>query len=349
MIFLSLLFSDTHDVFGIYALVRPKAAGVLKTKLETLASLKRKLRAALDKDCGGIPGWLEDELLKYAGRAKKLGARINFQRVWENHRAEIDVNRVVATLAYFLDGLYLNHNGIQLYWNRYALLGSRRGNFADLIRKQLGFDLSATPTSVARVFDGVDEDEVTYAIVHRVLIPNGFRILSVSYPGAQGSFAILSEREKGLAQSRRYPDVVAIPPTPSSFDVLLDENKGMFQTASVKSAARQVRKYRTDAKSRNGLREALVRAKVIDPKGNLKDIVIGIGFGATGQQTTWQPDAVDFIFRVVGRTRWAIGIFRQDLREMIPTIQAETNYPECFQIVPPSEQSTLFESDIAKC
>lgn len=340
--FLSLLF-DTHSIWGIYALVRPKAKGVLKSKLETLPVLQKKLRAALDKDRGGIPPWLEKELIKYAARAKRLNARVNFQRVWQEYRTEIEKSKVVTTLAYFLDGLYLNQNGVQLYWDRYALLGGHKGNFTELIRKQFGFDVNTKPTPIALVTDNVDEDEVTYAIAHRVLIPNGFRILSISYPGAQGGFAILPEPEKGLAQVRQYPDVVAVPPYLSSFDVLLDENKGMFQNAGVQSAVRQVNQYRTNPKSRRGLREALVRAKVIDQDGDIKDIVIGVGFGAVGQQTYWRPDQVDFIFRVVGRTRWAIGIFRQDLREMIPVIESGTNYPECFRIVPSSDQPPLFD------
>ncbi len=343
LLFLSLLLSDTHEIFGIYALVRPKEEGLLKAKMETLASLRRKLRAALDKDRNGIPAWLESELERYAHRAKKLNARLNFQRVWEKHREKIGENRVTAALAYFLDGLYLNHNGIKLYWNRYALLGERKGNFANLIRKQLGFEADSMPTPVTEVRDGVDEDEVTYAIVHRVLIPNGFRILSISYPGAQGSFAVLPEPGKGLSQARRYPDVVAIPPDRSSFDALIDENKGMFQTASVNSAVREAQKYRTDENSKNALQKALVRARVIDQNGIIKDIVIGVGFGATGQHTVWNPDTVDFIFRVVARRRWSIGIFRQELRAMIPTIESETRYPLRFQIVPPINQPTPFD------
>jgi hypothetical protein len=341
--FLSLLFSDTYEIFGIYALVRPKEEGLLKAKLETPTSLRRKLRAALDKDHGGLPAWLEAELEKYARRAKRLNTRINFQRVWETHRDEINKNRVVATLAYFLDGLYLNYNGIKLYWNRYALLGEAKGNFGKLVRKQFGFDIDSTPTPISEIIDGVDEDEVTYAIAHRVLIPNGFRILSISYPGAQGSCAVLPEPGKGLSQARNYPDVVAIPPDRSSFDALIGENKGMFRTTGVNSAVREVKKYRTDDESKRALRAAFVRAKVIDQNGVIKDIVIGVGFGATGQQTVWQPDAIDFIFRVVGRTQWSIGIFRQELRDMIPIIEAETRYPQCFQIVPPSNQPTLFE------
>jgi hypothetical protein len=53
---------------------------------------------------------------------------------------------------------------------------------------------------------------------------------------------------------------------------------------------------------------------------------------ATGESSTWRPDAVDFIFRIVGRTKWAIGIFRQDLRDLIPHIEGETSFPRCYRI-----------------
>jgi hypothetical protein len=79
------------------------------------------------------------------------------------------------------------------------------------------------------------EDEVTYTIIHKVLIPNGFQIISVSYPGAQGSWAILPNPELGKAQPREYIDVIALPPSNSKIDVILNESKGMFSKSSVET------------------------------------------------------------------------------------------------------------------
>jgi len=38
--------------------------------------------------------------------------------------------------------MYLNHNGIKLYWDRYKLLGGDKdnSNFLELIKKHFGFN-----------------------------------------------------------------------------------------------------------------------------------------------------------------------------------------------------------------
>ena len=52
------------------------------------------------------------------------------------------------------------------------------------------------------------EDVLTYCIVHRVLKQNGLKVLSVSYPGAQGDRVMLVQRSRGRNQERKYIDVV---------------------------------------------------------------------------------------------------------------------------------------------
>ena len=52
------------------------------------------------------------------------------------------------------------------------------------------------------------EDELTYVIVHTVLKQNALKILSVSYPGAQGDRVMLVQKHKGKAQERKYVDVI---------------------------------------------------------------------------------------------------------------------------------------------
>ena len=334
LIFISVLLSDGRDIFGVYALVRPKTEG-LKEELTSIASLRSKLDLAFQKDKGGIPTWLMTAIRNYVKRAKKLNTTMNLQPVWDANRDEIQKNRVVMTLAYFLDGLYLNQNGIKLKWNKYALLGGKKGKqrFGDLLRAQLGFHDPSPPTRLEEMTNGVDEDEVTYIIAHRVLIPNGFQIIHISYPGAQGGGAILPEKSKGLSQKREYLDVLAVPPRArAGFDALLNENKGMFQQSSIEKDIRKLTDYQANEEKRDALKQALVRAQVMSQDGIIRDIVIGIGFGTTNDLTTWRPDAVDFIFRIVGRTKWAIGIFRQDLRDMIPHIEGEINFPRCYRI-----------------
>ena len=125
-------------------------------------------------------------MIKIADNATSLNQEVNFQYFWEQYQSQIQSNKVILTIAYLLDGIYLNHNGLKLVWDRRALLGNSESRFLDLLKDYFGFNVYSIPCEIIGVDNEVDEDEVTYAIAHRVLIANGFKIVSISYPGAQG-------------------------------------------------------------------------------------------------------------------------------------------------------------------
>jgi len=58
--FISFLFSETRQVYGIYALVRPRGNDLMKQDLTTLELMRSKLETALEMDKGGLPDWLID-------------------------------------------------------------------------------------------------------------------------------------------------------------------------------------------------------------------------------------------------------------------------------------------------
>jgi len=180
----------------------------------------------------------------------------------------------------------------------------------------------------------VDEDEVTYAIAHRVFIPNKFRIISISYPGSQGGGAVLPDPELGKAQPREYPDIIVLPPSKNAkIDVILNESKGMFSLAEVEKDTAKVLRYKNDKKLQGALKETLVVAQVFDKNDVLRNILIGVAFGVNNDfHTRWRPTDVDFIFRITNRKRWAIGIFNQALSELIPKIEGNTTFPQIFKI-----------------
>lgn len=334
--FISFAYSQNYSIFGIYALVRPRSTVILKKELINLSSLKLKFNGALQKDAGGIPEWFTEELAKVVKNAKSQKEEINFQSIWEKYKSKITENKVVMTIAYFLDGMYLNYNGVKLYWDRYKLLGGNKinSNFLDLLKNYFGFTDYTAPLPIEEVEDEVDEDEVTYAIAHRVLIPNKFRIVSISYPGSQGGGAILPEPEKGKAQPREYLDIIALPPKKSDkVDVLLNESKGMFNQVEIEKAINKILRYKKDKKLQNALKETLVVAQVIDENNKIRKIIIGVSFGIkSNTPTTWRPDEIDFIFRIVNREKWAIGIFNQSLKDLIPIISGKTGYPKVYKI-----------------
>jgi hypothetical protein len=342
--FISFLFSSTREVFGIYALVRPRGNDLMKRDLTTLDLMCSKLETALEMDKGGLPDWLIDEFQIVVQNAKSLTDVIDFQPVLEKHKARITENKVVMTLSYFLDGIYLNHNGICLKWDKRKLINSTDKNFLPAFSAYFGFSNYTKPTPIIEVANEVDEDEVTYTIVHKVLIPNGFQIVSVSYPGSQGGGAILPNPELGKAQPREYPDVIALPPAHSKIDVVLNESKGMFAKSSVEKDVEKILRYKTDENLKTALKETLFVAQVIDKNKQLKNIVIGVAFGVkNGTITNWQPDNVDFIFRITNRNEWAIGIFKQEMSDLIKRIEGKTDFPTVYKLDREKEMQLKFE------
>lgn len=340
--FISFLFSEERDVFGVYALVRPRGNALMKQDMTSVSLMQRKLNTALEMDKGGLPNWLIAELKKVVKNAKSLDEQIDFQPVWEKHLKDITESKVVMTLAYFLDGMYLNHNGLLITWNKRKLVNTRNRDFVPAFAQHFKFAQYVAPTPIVEITKEVDEDEVTYAIIHRVLIPNGFKIVSVSYPGAQGGGAVLPNPELGKAQPREYPDVIALPPIGSKIDVVLNESKGMFTAASVEKDVAKMLLYKTEETRKKALKETLFVAQVIDKNKQLKNIVVGVSFGVkSNASTTWRPDNVDFIFRIVDRKQWAIGIFKQEMRNLISKIEGKTNFPILYKC-DKSVQNSLF-------
>jgi len=332
--FISFLFSETRQVFGIYALRRTSMR--LKVDIDSISTMRTQLKSALDKDRedgGSITKWFEELLIDTAQKATTLTDSIDVTDILLQNQNELLKNKVVFTIAYFLDGIYINHNGICLKWDKRKLVGSTSKNFLPAFSAYFGFSSYTKPMSIIEVANEVDEDEVTYTIVHKVLIPNGFKIVSVSYPGSQGGGAILPNPALGKAQPREYPDVIALPPIHSKIDVLLNESKGMFSQSGVKEDIEKVLRYKTDNDLKAALKETLFVAQVIDKHKQLKNIVIGVAFGAKGGVSTdWDPGSVDFIFRITNRDKWAIGIFNQEMRDLIKKIEGETHFPGVYKL-----------------
>jgi hypothetical protein len=91
-------------------------------------------------------------------------------------------------------------------------------------------------------------------------------------------------------------------------------------------------------KLKSALKENLFVAQVIDKNKQLKNIVIGVAFGVKNDVTTnWQPNNVDFIFRIANRNQWAIGIFKQDMRDLIKKIEGKTSFPTVYKLTKNNE------------
>jgi hypothetical protein len=334
--FISFFCSGDHKVYGIYALVRERSNDVLKRRLSTMDDLKEKLNAAFVKDKGGIPGWLQNYLTLEVAKLTAIDETLDITDFILTKKKEIDKNKVLITLFYFLDGIFLNHNGIKIIWNRSKILGDENADALELVRSHFNFDLISEPNSIKIETNEVNEDEVTYILIHKILRPNGFKIISVSYPGAQGSSAILPNPTKGKAQDRLYADVIASLPHNSEnidINVLLNESKGMFSKASINNDVTKILNYKQDPLKKLGLSNMLIKANVIDTQDKLKDILIGVSFGINSSTyTDWNPADIDFMMIIVDREHWKIGVFNQKLFQVLTNIEGNTEFPIIYRL-----------------
>lgn len=122
--------------------------------------------------------------------------------------------------------------------------------------------------------DSLSEDDVTYLVAHSVLRQNGFEIISISYPGAQGDDAILIEPSEGRRQKRKYVDVVSEIPD----EVLnLEESKGKFSPRKVQRDIDELRNYKNDEEYQEAL-------EVFKDKNDIRtppdELLLGVGFWA---------------------------------------------------------------------
>ena len=88
--FISFIFSETHKIFGIYALARKMQ--ILKIPITDLPTLRQQLRIALEKDewlksnDNNLAKILANELIKIADNATSLNQEVDFQYFWEKYR-----------------------------------------------------------------------------------------------------------------------------------------------------------------------------------------------------------------------------------------------------------------------
>lgn len=271
------------------------------------------LRSALEKSLHGIAKEtvdVTDELAKMRGSIRS--------------------NKVLLTLILFSDGLLVHSsdNKIQaeVRWDRTRITGLDRHDLLGSLTRIFGGDALSRPLLLVQKSNRLGEDEVTYVLLHQILRPNGFRIVSVSYSGAQGDTAILTDREGGRGQPRQYVDVIAwLPRRAAQPEEELSLNEAKESIAGVEKDIAKLVELRRDSRA---LLVALNRLGEHEPRR----IVIGVAFGADGALTTWKPDEVDYIVRILGGARWEIAAFGDLGDEIFRNRQGTIALPSRFEV-----------------
>jgi len=150
----------------------------------------------------------------------------------------------------------------------------------------------------------IEEDDVTYIVAHQILRVNGFDIISLSYPGAQGDSAILPNPGLGRRQRRSYPDIVA-----SFSDKYLDltENKGAFSLPAIKSDIKKLIDFRNNEKVKAALNMLLNK---ISPTKKGLPILLSASFWLSNKKVLAKDlplDKIDFFIVISSdRKTWKI-------------------------------------------
>ena len=127
--------------------------------------------------------------------------------------------------------------------------------------------------------DFIEEDDVTYIVAHQVLKKNGFIVISLSYPGAQGDRAILSQAGTGRGQSRKYIDIIACYPKKY---LNLTENKGMYKLSKVVSDIKKLNFYRSDLSLKKALDNLVEK---ISPENKGLTVLLSVSFWVPSENT----------------------------------------------------------------
>jgi len=169
-----------------------------------------------------------------------------------------------------------------------------------------GKDISDLPdvTSIKdrEVFD---EDDVTYITVHNVLKQNGYKIIAVSYPGAQADRVVLVEPGTGRKQKRRYIDIISYLPDKYTN---LQENKGRYSRNQIQKEINELAKYKTEDSYKESIESFIDRFDDNAPK----IIKIGVGFWANTRFTVASLQELNienldyFVYITSNRTEWHV-------------------------------------------
>jgi hypothetical protein len=99
--------------------------------------------------------------------------------------------------------------------------------------------------------ESTNEDEVTYSVCNAFVRHLKLQVHSISYPGAQGDFAVLEG--EGRATKRTYFDLIAVDNPTNPRRILLVESKGNRNRASISPDIEKVSSWRDDSVRRQNL------------------------------------------------------------------------------------------------
>jgi hypothetical protein len=163
----------------------------------------------------------------------------------------------------------------------------------------------------------VTEDEVTFVVANLALPANSFRMHSVSYPGAQGDFALITG--EGRKSKRKYFDVIAMKDSKSANTVILLESKGIA-TAE---------KLRRDADTLIEWRDGSQRTFLLSELGveSTADLVTGIAVVGDSEFDFDCTSNLDFKV-IVDQSSWQIFVQNSSMTNLFSVLKGSCELPK---------------------
>jgi len=215
---------------------------------------------------------------------------IDINKFIENNYFKL--NKALRTIFKYSSSLFLtngkNSISITMVWNNNKAFFENENN------------INITPIKERISFD---EDDITYITVHQILKVNKAKIISVSYPGAQGDRAVLPESNLGRRQERKYIDVISYI---SDRYINLNESKGKFNIQEIKKDIDKLSNYKNNKIYRNAF---YVLINKISNNIRNKELLISVSFWATlsSNLKDMPIDKLDFFIAInYEKQRWKI-------------------------------------------
>jgi hypothetical protein len=185
----------------------------------------------------------------------------------------------------------------------------------------------STADSAKPPLNPLTKDEISYAFVNHILLPNKFRVVYASYQGAPSISFRLYNPQSGEKEIYEYPDVIALTPAGfNDFDALLVNSFGVDD----KSAGTDEDSvcYSPNTGYFAALRASLELSGVIRRGTEFSDVLVGVAYDDNPEVVIqWDLCATDFMFRIEQCERWSFGIWRSELGNMIREIQGSLTLP----------------------
>ena len=261
----------------------------------------------------------------------------DFKKIWEEYKEnqenflEINIteflnnnflrlNKALRTIFKYSQSFYIeNNNGekrVILKWGKFNGLKE--------------FNKLPEITPITKL-SSMDEDLITYITIHNILIPNGYKIIAASYPGAQADRVILIEPGTGRKQKRKYIDIISY--LPNKKVTAMQENKGEYSKSSIQKEIIEISKYKTDKHYKEALKTFQTRFESSSVGSVLK---IGVGFWSTPRFTLATIKDLDlkeldyFVYIRRDMKKW--NIWRTGNTDIFKNNEGEVKLPELFEI-----------------